>query len=48
VKALAPIPNATVIDGEGVALDEQGKPSFNTLQNYGAAGAPLHLFVLTS
>jgi bifunctional non-homologous end joining protein LigD len=45
VKALAPMPDETVIDGEVVALDTDGKPSFNTLQNYGAAGAPLHLYI---
>src|SRR5689334_22587322 len=45
VKALAPMPDETVIDGEVVALDEDGKPSFNTLQNYGSAGAPLHFYV---
>ena len=45
VKALAPMPDQTVIDGEVVALDQNGKPSFNKLQNYGSAGAPLHYFV---
>jgi DNA ligase D-like protein (predicted ligase) len=45
VKALASMPDETVIDGEVVALDETGKPSFNTLQNYGSAGAPLHFYV---
>src|SRR5271165_2943225 len=44
-KALASMPNETVIDGEVVALDEDGKPSFNTLQNYGSAGMPLHFFI---
>ncbi len=45
VKALAPMPDDTVIDGEVVALDDDGRPSFNTLQNYGSAGAPLHFYV---
>ena len=31
--------------GEIVALDEAGRPSFNSLQNYGSAGAALHFFI---
>ena len=45
VKALASMPDETVIDGEVVALDADGKPSFSTLQNYGSAGAPLYFYV---
>src|ERR1700682_6461825 len=45
VKALASMPDETVIDGEVVALDEDGRPSFNILQNHGSAGAPLHFFI---
>ena len=44
MKVLARMPNETVIDGDVVSLDEDSKPSFNTLQNYGSAGAPLHFF----
>jgi bifunctional non-homologous end joining protein LigD len=45
VKALASIPDDTVIDGEVIALDEEGRPSFNTLQNNGSGHAPLHFFI---
>jgi DNA ligase D-like protein (predicted ligase) len=45
VKALAPLQDETVIDGEVVALGPAGNPSFNLLQNHGSSGAPLHFFI---
>ena len=45
VKALARMPDDTVIDGEVVALDDDGRPSFNALQNYGSAPAPVVYYV---
>jgi DNA ligase D-like protein (predicted ligase) len=45
VEALASMPDETVIDSEVVALDEDGRPSFNALQNHGSSGAPLHFFI---
>jgi DNA ligase D-like protein (predicted ligase) len=45
VKALASLPDDTVIDGEIVAFDESGLPSFNTLQNYGSSTASVYYYV---
>jgi DNA ligase D-like protein (predicted ligase) len=44
-KALVKLPNETVVDGEIVALDETGKPSFNALQNYDPAQSPLFFYL---
>jgi DNA ligase D-like protein (predicted ligase) len=43
--ALNRLPDETVIDGEIVALDESGRPSFNALQNYGTSDVPIFYYV---
>jgi DNA ligase D-like protein (predicted ligase) len=45
VKALAKLPDNTIIDGEVVAFDRDGHPSFSALQNYGSAPAPVVYYV---
>ena len=45
VEALRDMPDNTVLDGEVVALDAGGKPSFNLLQNYGSSKGPLVFFL---
>ena len=43
--ALQSLPDETVIDGEVVALDEEGRPSFNLVQNYDSSKAQLIYYV---
>jgi len=45
VTALGALPDETVIDGEVVALDQTGRPSFNALQNLGPSRAIVVYFV---
>ena len=45
VRGLAKLPNDTVIDGEIVALDDDGRPSFNALQNSNGSYTPIVYYV---
>jgi bifunctional non-homologous end joining protein LigD len=44
-KAVAKLPDETVIDGEILAFDEDGRPSFNALQNQGSGSTPIIYYV---
>lgn len=39
------LPDNTMIDGEIVAIDKKGQPSFNALQNYRSRTQPLYFYV---
>src|SRR5207245_3774978 len=45
VSALATLPDETVIDGEVVALDDSGWPSFSALQDYVSSKVPIVYYV---
>jgi ATP-dependent DNA ligase len=45
LKGLAKLPDETVIDGEIVAFDATGRPSFNALQNFASAETPIVYYV---
>lgn len=44
-RALSKLPNDTAVDGEIVALGEDGRPSFNLLQNHGSTHPELFYYV---
>jgi ATP-dependent DNA ligase len=43
-EALRPMPDDTIIDGEIVAFDSSGRPSFNMLQNFGSSNVPVYYY----
>jgi bifunctional non-homologous end joining protein LigD len=45
VEALVDMPPGTVIDGEIVAIDDQGRPNFNLLQNFRTGGSRIQFYV---
>ena len=45
VRGLARLPNETVIDGELIALADDGRPSFNALQNFDSSESAILYFV---
>ena len=45
LRGLKNLPDETVVDGEIVTFDDDGRPSFNRLQNYDASSTPIGYFV---
>ena len=45
LRGLAKLPDETVIDGEVVAFDDDGRPSFNALQNLASSKTPIVYYV---
>jgi DNA ligase D-like protein (predicted ligase) len=45
VEPLRVLPDGTVVDGELVALDDQGRPTFNLLQNSTSEASRIHYFL---
>ena len=45
VEPLAGLPDNTVVDGELVALDDDGRPNFNLMQKFREAASRIHYYV---
>ena len=45
IEPLRGLPDGTVVDGEIVALDDDGRPVFNLLQNFNSESARILYFV---
>jgi ATP-dependent DNA ligase len=45
VESLRGLPDGTVVDGEVVALDDDGRPVFNLLQNFTSEAGRIRYFV---
>src|SRR5712671_6198293 len=45
VDALRDMPSGTVLDGELVAIDDEGKPNFNLLQNFRSGARHIQYYV---
>ena len=43
--ALDKLPDDTILDGEIVALDDEGRSDFNLLQNFKSAATKIHYYV---
>lgn len=43
-QAFAFLPDNTIVDGEVVTLDDQGRPSFSVLQNYGPRRESIYFY----
>jgi ATP-dependent DNA ligase len=48
VEPMRSLPDGTVVDGEIVALDDDGRPVFNLLQNFQSEASRLHFFIFRS
>jgi hypothetical protein len=48
VEPLRELLDGTVVDGELVALDDQGRPTFNLLQNSTSEASRIHYFLFVT